>query len=83
MTAERRNLVMLTSEIDAAALAGRVPGGCEVDSWSGRTFVSLVGFQFLNTRVLGLPIPFHRHFEEVNLRFYVRRKAAGAAASSS
>jgi hypothetical protein len=36
--------------------------------------VSVVGFQFLNTRVLGIPIPFHRNFEEVNLRFYVRRK---------
>jgi hypothetical protein len=37
--------------------------------------VSLVGFRFLDTRVLGLPIPFHRHFSEVNLRFYVRRRA--------
>jgi uncharacterized protein YqjF (DUF2071 family) len=30
---------------------------------------------FLDTRVLGVPIPFHRDFEEVHLRFYVRRKA--------
>jgi len=36
--------------------------------------VSLVGFQFLETLVLGAPIPFHRHFDEVNLRFYVRRR---------
>ncbi|MCH7869645.1 MAG: DUF2071 domain-containing protein, partial [Myxococcales bacterium] len=47
------------------------------DSWHGRTFVSVVGFQFLRTRVLGVPIPFHRHFEEVNLRFYVRHKNEG------
>ena len=36
-------------------------------------YVSLVGFRFLNTRVLGVSIPFHRDFDEVNLRFYVRR----------
>jgi uncharacterized protein YqjF (DUF2071 family) len=32
-----------------------------------------VGFRFLGTRVLGVPIPFHQSFDEVNLRFYVRR----------
>lgn len=51
--------------------------GTELDSWSGRTFVSLVSFLFDRTRVLGLPVPFHRRFEEVNLRFYVRRTARG------
>jgi uncharacterized protein YqjF (DUF2071 family) len=45
-----------------------------LDNWRGRTFVSLVGFLFLNTRVFGIPIPLHCNFEEVNLRFYVRRK---------
>jgi hypothetical protein len=52
-----------------------VPAGTELDFWNGKTFVSLVGFMFLKTRVKGLPIPFHQNFEEVNLRFYVRRKA--------
>src|SRR4029077_15766841 len=28
----------------------------------------------LGTRVFGMPIPLHRDFEEVNLRFYVRRQ---------
>jgi uncharacterized protein YqjF (DUF2071 family) len=46
-----------------------------LDYWNGKTFVSVVGFLFQKTRVLGMPIPFHRNFEEVNLRFYVRRKA--------
>jgi len=32
-----------------------------------------VAFRFLDTRVRGVPIPFHRDFTEVNLRFYVRR----------
>jgi uncharacterized protein YqjF (DUF2071 family) len=77
LTAEWRNLVLLNYEVDRAILAGRVPAGCELDSWDGQTFVSVVGFQFLHTRVLGVPIPFHRNFEEVNLRFYVRRKTEG------
>ncbi len=69
---------MLNYEIDPAVLAARVPTGCELDAWSGRTFVSMVGFQFLRTRVLGVPIPMHRNFEEVNLRFYVRCRVEGA-----
>ena len=36
-------------------------------------YVSLVGFMFLNTKLIGLKIPFHSNFEEVNLRFYVKR----------
>ncbi len=67
---------MLSYEVDPAVLRPRVPRGVEIDSWNGKTYVSLVGFLFLNTRVRGISIPFHRDFEEVNLRFYVRRKAA-------
>jgi uncharacterized protein YqjF (DUF2071 family) len=51
-----------------------VPAGTELDFHGDQTFLSVVGFMFLNTRVLRLAIPFHRNFEEVNLRFYVRRK---------
>lgn len=66
---------MLNYEVDPGVLAGRAPEGTEVDGWDGRLFVSMVGFQFLDTRVLGTAIPFHRDFDEVNLRFYVRREA--------
>ena len=76
LSAEWRNLVMLSYEIEPAILAPHVPRGCELDAWAGRTFVSVVAFQFLRTRVAGIPVPFHRHFDEVNLRFYVRRRAA-------
>jgi len=75
LTAEWRHLAMLNYEVDAARLAGLVPRGTELDSWNGRSYMSVVGFLFLDTRVLGVPIPFHRNFEEVNLRFYVRRRA--------
>jgi hypothetical protein len=50
-----------------------VPPGTELDRWNGVTFVSLVGFRFLKTKVFGASLPFHRNFDEVNLRFYVCR----------
>jgi uncharacterized protein YqjF (DUF2071 family) len=78
LTAEWRNLAMLNYEIAPSILSGRIPAGCELDSRAGRTFVSIVGFQFLQTRVLGIRIPLHTNFEEVNLRIYVRRKVDGA-----
>lgn len=53
-----------------------MPAGLELDDFEGRALVSLVGFLFLDTRVLGVPLPFLQRFEEVNLRFYVRRRAA-------
>ena len=75
LVAQWRYLVMLNYEIDPGLLAARVPRGTELDSWNGRTFVSLVGFRFLDTKVLGLRLPFHTDFDEVNLRFYVRHRA--------
>jgi uncharacterized protein YqjF (DUF2071 family) len=54
-----------------------LPKGTDLDSFGGRHFVSLVGFLFLDTHVLGLPALFHQNFEEVNLRFYVRRITGG------
>jgi uncharacterized protein YqjF (DUF2071 family) len=77
LIAEWRHLVLLNYEVEPALLAPYVPSGVELDHWQGRTYVSLVGFLFLNTRVRGVPIPFHRDFEEVNLRFYVRRPVRG------
>jgi uncharacterized protein YqjF (DUF2071 family) len=74
LTAEWRWLAMANYEIDPAVLLPHVPDGTEIDFWHGRTYVSLVGFLFLDTKVKGVSIPFHRDFEEVNLRFYVRRR---------
>ena len=67
---------MLNYVVDPALLSPLVPPGTELDFENGETFVSVVGFLFLDTRLLGLPIPLHRDFGEVNLRFYVRRKSA-------
>jgi uncharacterized protein len=75
LRAEWRHVAVLNYAIDPALLARFVPAHTELDPWQGLTYVSLVGFLFLQTTVLGLAIPFHRNFEEVNLRFYVRRRA--------
>lgn len=74
LSAQWRDLAMINYESDPSVLAPLLPAGTELDQWFGRTFVSLVGFRFVGVRVRGIPIPFHCNFEEINLRFYVRRK---------
>ena len=73
LTAQWRNLVILTYAVDPARIIDLVPAGTTLDWWHRQAYVSLLAFQFLDTRILGTPIPFHQDFEEVNLRFYVRR----------
>jgi uncharacterized protein YqjF (DUF2071 family) len=75
LTAEWRHLLMLNYPVDPGILHPIVPPGTELDYFGDRTFLSVVGFQFLQTRVFGVSFPFHKDFEELNLRFYVRRKA--------
>jgi uncharacterized protein YqjF (DUF2071 family) len=77
LTAEWRHLAMLNFAADPTLLQPLVPAGTELDFHCDQTFLSVVGFMFLHTRVRRLPIPFHRNFEEVNLRFYIRRKVGG------
>jgi uncharacterized protein YqjF (DUF2071 family) len=79
LSAEWRYLAMLNYEVDATLLLPFLPNGTELDRWNGKMFVSLVAFRFLKTKVLGLRVPFHSDFNEVNLRFYVRRKHADEA----
>ena len=65
---------MANYEVAPELLADLVPPGTTLDFHDGKCFVSLVAFMFLDTRVLGVPVPFHINFEEVNLRFYVKRE---------
>ena len=74
LTAQWRDLLMVNYEVDPSLLADRVPLGTTLDLFEGKCFVSLVGFMFLDTRVMDFLIPFHVNFEEVNLRFYVKRE---------
>jgi uncharacterized protein YqjF (DUF2071 family) len=73
LTAEWRNLILISWAIPPERLQPLVPMGTELDFHEGHTFVSLVAFEFLETRVRGVALPGHRNFIEVNLRFYVRR----------
>jgi uncharacterized protein YqjF (DUF2071 family) len=75
LSAEWRHLAMLNWAVEPDLLQPYVPDGTELDAHHGRHFVSVVGLMFYDTRVRGVAIPFHRTFEELNLRFYVRRKA--------
>ncbi len=79
LSAEWRDLAMLNYDVDPDFLSEFIPDGTELDCWSGKALVSLVGFRFLKTKVCGISIPFHCNFDEVNLRFYVRRRVGSEA----
>ena len=79
LTASWRYLAMLNYEVPTALLRPLVPAGTELDDFDGTVLASLVGFRFLHTRVLGIAVPGHRDFDEVNLRFYVRRRGDDGA----
>lgn len=72
LRAEWRRLCLVTYALEPARLEPLVPPGCSLDLREGQAFVSLVAFDFLRTRVLGVPWPGYRDFPEINLRFYVR-----------
>jgi len=74
LTAQWRHLAVLNYAIEPQVLEPHLPAGLELDFWRGKTYVSLVAFVFQSTRLFGIPLPFHRNFPEVNLRFYVKRQ---------
>lgn len=74
LTAEWTNLLVATFETDKNLLQKFLPAKTELSDWNGKHFMSIVGFMFSKPRLLNITSPFYRKFEEVNLRFYVRRK---------
>jgi uncharacterized protein YqjF (DUF2071 family) len=73
LTAEWNDLLFINYEIEPKLLKNYVPIGTELDLWNNKCYISLIGFMFEEVKVLGIKIPFHINFEEVNLRFYVKR----------
>lgn len=73
LTARWENLIMANYEVNPDVLLPYLPKGVELDFFDGKTYVSLVGFMFKKTKIFHIPIPFLGTFEEVNLRFYVKR----------
>ena len=76
LSAEWRKLIMINYAVDPKILEKYLPKHTELDLHEGVCYVSVVGFMFLDVKLKGIPIPFHRNFEEVNLRFYVKNKGA-------
>src|SRR4028118_2442131 len=73
LTAKWQNLVMANYVVSPELLQNFVPSGVELDFWQDECYVSLVAFKFVDTCVRGFYVPLHINFEEVNLRFYVKR----------
>lgn len=71
LTARWQHLLLANYRVDAEVLQPYVPLGTRLDTFAGDLYLSLVAFLFDDTRLLGIPVPGHRRFEEVNLRFYV------------
>jgi uncharacterized protein YqjF (DUF2071 family) len=75
LDAQWRKLIMINYAVDPEILKPYLPFNTELDIWEGTCYVSLIGFMFVDTKMLKLRIPFHVNFEEINLRFYVKHKA--------
>ncbi len=73
LSARWENLIMANYEVAPELLLPYLPKGVELDFYHNKTFVSLVGFMFKKTSLFHIPIPFLGTFEEINLRFYVKR----------
>ncbi len=78
LTARWANLIMANYEVSPSLLLPYIPNGTALDYYKGKTYVSLVGFRFINTKIFRIPIPRLGNFEEINLRFYVTRKEGNA-----
>lgn len=74
LSAEWNNLILFNYPVQDTHLEPYLPAGCDLDYFENNAFVSLVAFQFLNTKVFGLKWPGFTHFPEVNLRFYIKFK---------
>ena len=73
LSARWKYLAMFNYVVDPQILQKHVPPGTEIDYFDGKALVSIVGFLFNDTKVLGIRWPFHVNFEEANLRYYIRR----------
>jgi uncharacterized protein len=74
LTASWTEMLMLNFAVPGDVIARLAPPGTEPDSFDGQAYVSIVGFMFRDARLFGIRFPGHGRFEEVNLRYYVRRR---------
>jgi uncharacterized protein len=74
LKANWENIIMANYAVSPEILQPFLPRGVELDLYNGNAYVSLVGFMFKDTKIFKVPIPYFGTFEEINLRFYVKRK---------
>ncbi len=73
LKAKWENLIMVNYQVPSSILEPYLPAGLELDLFENKAYLSLVGFIFKDTRLFNIPIPILGTFEEINLRFYVKR----------
>ncbi len=72
LSAHWEYLAMFNYTVDKEMLLPYLPPFTELDLFEGKALVSVVGFMFNNTRVMGIKWPGFVNFEEVNLRYYIK-----------
>jgi uncharacterized protein YqjF (DUF2071 family) len=73
LTAIWSNLTLVTYAVPPSLLQSTLPSGLTLEVRDGNAFVSLVAFDFLETRVMRVAWPGFVNFPELNLRTYVRQ----------
>src|SRR5665213_1473601 len=87
VTAHWSDLILLSYRVPDTLVASHI-GPYELDKWQGNAYVSVVGFHFGKTRIVGIPpgplLPNVANFAQWNLRTYVRTpKLAGSNGTST
>lgn len=77
LTARWTELVLLNFRVPVEVVARLAPAGTEPDLHAGDAYISVVGFRFQSVRIFGMPVPGHTRFDEINLRYYVKRVVDG------
>ena len=77
ITLDWQHLLTATWAVHPSLLAPMVPARAILDLWNGDALLSLVGMRAVNVRVSGLPVPLHQDFDQISMRFCVRREVAG------
>jgi len=73
LSAHWENLIMANYDVNPELLIPYLPKGVQLDMFDNKFYISLVGFMFKKTSLFKVPIPFFGTFEEINLRFYVKK----------
>jgi uncharacterized protein YqjF (DUF2071 family) len=71
-------VLLVTYEVPAIRLAPLLPPHCQLDTWTGRCYASLVALRMERVRIRGWAVPGLTAFSQVNLRFYARHEGRAA-----